>query len=217
MGLAKGGIGYLRMLVKGVIPDDFADVYAEALQGAAFLDIDPTGDQQEAVGWVRWNDALETDFSHGPDVLGDDVVLLRMRVDSLKVPTATLKAHVEHRIRYLRREQGRPKLTRNEKQQVTADIRRNLRQMSLPKMAMTEAQWSMSTGEIRLFGTSKRTVALFIDLFEKTFALKLDGMGPRNLLTMRGMADEDLERLEMSEPDQFHLHVNAPMPAGGAA
>lgn len=210
MGLAKGGIGYVRLLVKGVIPEDFEEVYGEALQGHAFLAIDPSSEQQEAVGWVRWDDALDTEFPNGPDVLSDDIVLLRMRVDTLKVPTVTLKAHVEHRIRHLRQQQGRGKLTRAERQQVTSEVKRGLRHDSLPKMGLTEAQWTMSTGEVRLFGTSKRTLALFIDLFEKTFALKLDGMGPRNLLMMRGMDDDDLERLEHTEPDQLHLHVNQP-------
>ena len=212
MGLEKGGIGYVRMLVKGVIPEDFAEVYGEALQAHAFTEIDPSTEQQESAGWVRWHDALDTDFPSGPDTLPGDVVLLRMRVDQLKVPTVTLKAHVQHRIRYLRTQQGRPKLTRAETQMVTAEVKRGLRHDSLAKMGLTEAQWSMATGEIRLFGTSRRTMALFIDLFEKTFALKLDPMGPRNLLMMRGMTDEHLAALEQSEPDPLHLRSNAPPP-----
>ena len=212
MGLAKGGIGYLRLFAKGVMPDDFEEAYTNALLAHAFLPIDPMSEQQESCGWVNWYDALLSEFENGPKMLEGDVMLLRMRVDTLKVPTTTLKAHVEHRARSLCKAQNRPKLTRNERQMVATEVQRGLRQDSLAKMSLVEAVWSMSTGEIRLLSTSKRTVALFIDLFEKTFALKLDVMGPRNLLMMRGMTDEDLGMLEVTEPDQLHLHVNAPPP-----
>jgi hypothetical protein len=210
MGLASGGVGYLRMIVNGTFPDDYEEVYGNALKALSFLPLDPTTEQQEAYGWVAWDDALSSDFSNGPALLAGDNMLLRMRIDTLKIPATTLKAHVEHRVKQLAQEQGRGKLTRNERSQVTADTKRSLRQQSLAKMALVEAQWSMATGEIRLLGTAQRTVALFIDLFEKTFALKLEVMGPRNLLMMRGMTDEDLNSLAASEPDQLHLRVNAP-------
>ena len=179
MGLVTGSIGYLRMCAKGVIPDDYEAVYATAMQSHAFSPIDPLSEQLESCGWVHWDDPLSTDFSSGPRLLFGDVLLMRARIDTLKVPATTLKAFVEHRIRQICHDQQRAKLTRNERSQVVDDTKRQLRRESLPKMTLVQAQWSMSTGEIRLFATSNRTVALFLDLFEKTFALKLDGMGPR--------------------------------------
>jgi|GEM_PF-6306533 len=210
MGLSKGSIGYIRLVAMGDIPEQFEEPYTDALLENQFRDLDAQSDEEVVHGWVRLDDPLSTQFKTHELVQTGPVIPLCLRIDTLKVPAATLRAHVKHREKKKLAEFGRPKLTRAEKEQIRTDVRRNLRSLSLPKMQLAEAIWNLGTGELRLISTSKSTVGFFIERFEKTFGLNLNELGPRGLLWMRGFTDDELARLGGVEPERFHLHVNPP-------
>ncbi len=205
MGILTGNVGYLRFVVIGELPDELGEAYADALQGHAFAEIDPAGDEERAVGWVRFDDPFASEWAPAELGAADGRVLLRLRVDGLKVPGLMLKAYQQVAERNRLRQAGRDKLTRAEKDQIKLEVKKDLRGRSLPRMALHDVVWNLSSGEVRLFATSKAVAGLFVEIFEKTFAVQLRMLSPLTVLWNRGVSDEDLEKLAATEPERFHL------------
>ena len=216
MGLLTGSVGYIRFAAIGEVPDALGDVYAEALAGHAFREIDAFGEEERSQGWVRFDDPFSSEWA--PHEIGEEGgrVVFRMRVDTLKVPAVMLKAYTVAGERERLRAAGREKLTRPEKDQVKSDVRKELRRRSLAKMALYDIVWNLGSGEVRLFATSRSVAGLFVEAFEKTFALKLQQLSPAVVLWMRGMVDEELDQLAGLEPERFHLQAGRSKPKGGA-
>lgn len=205
MGLLNGAVGYIRFVTIGDVPDSLGEAYAEALAGHAFREIDPLGEEERTLGWVRFDDPFSSEWAPA-EIGGDDGrMVLRLRVDTLKVPGVMLKAYTVATERDRMRAAGRDKLTRAEKDQIKSDVRKDLRRRSLAKMAFFESVWNLGSGEVRLFATSRSVAGLFVEIFEKTFALKLQQLSPAVVLWMRGMVDEELDALAGLEPERFHL------------
>lgn len=211
MGLANGTLSYLRFVAQGDMPEQWEEAWCEALQANGFHEIDPSSEVEQSCGWVRFDDAFEANWVPA-DLLGaGGLVLLRMRVDTLKVPAATLKAHLERAISHRCKTLGIDKLTRNEIEMLKLEVKKELRRRSLPRMQLVELAWNVGSGELRLMTTSRGTATHFVDLFEKTFRMELRVIGPRSVLWLRGMQAEALDALGALEPERFHLGV------GGAA
>lgn len=215
MGLLTGGVNYIRFRAIGDVPDALGEVYADALAGHAFREIDPYGEEERSLGWVRFDDPFVSEWA-AHEIDGEDGrVVLRLRLDTLKVPEVMLKAYTVAVERDRLRAAGREKLTRAEKDQVKSEVRKDLRRRSLAKMALYDIVWNLGSGEVRLFATSKTVAGLFVEAFEKTFALKLQQLSPAVVLWMRGMVDEELDQLAMLEPERFHLQAGRSEPQGG--
>ncbi len=208
MGLRKGSLGYVRFVATGEIPEEFERIYTEGLNGHAFREVDPYTDEDETAGWVRGDDPLMAEFEEHELVLPGAIILLRLRIDTLRVPAALLRAHVDHEVKRILKEQDRAKLTRAERQQVTADVKKDLRRRSLPKMQLVDATWNLGTGEVRVLSTSKKSLGHFVDRFEKSFALVLQPLGQRNTLLLRGVDEQLVDQLCMLDPVLFHLPPN---------
>ena len=52
-----------------------------------------------------------------------------------------------------------------------------------------------SSSSRQLATTGRRLAGLFVDLFEKTFALQLRVVGPQGVLWLRGLSAEELDAL----------------------
>ncbi len=210
MALQSGSISYMRLVAVGEMSDAPEEAWCAALAERGFMEIDPTGELQESCGWVRFDDAFESNYMPHELIGPGGVVLLRMRVDTLKIPAATLKAHIARAVRERSKALGVDKLTRTEKDAVRDEMRKQLRRRSLPRMQLIECAWNLGTGELRLATTGRRLAGLFVDLFEKTFALQLRVVGPQGVLWLRGLSAEELDALGALQPEKFHLSSGGP-------
>ena len=204
MSLATGTLSYLRFLAE-TVPAAFEVPFCDAMHEQRFRDIDPDGDLEQARGWVAWDDVFAAEFDPAALVSPSGHLLLRMRIDTLKVPAVTLKAYTEQAGRERARAANRDRLTKRELDALKLEVKKRLRKRSLAKLQLIEADWNVQTGEVRLLSTSKATATAFVELFEKTFALKLMPVGLRNVLWLRGFQQEELDRLDALEPERFHL------------
>ncbi len=205
MAILNGTLSYARFVSSGETSPASQEAWCEALGERGFMEIDPTGDLEESCGWVRFNDAFETHYDPAELIGPGGVVLLRMRVDTLKIPAATLKAHTARAERLRCEALAVDKLTRSEREMVRTEMRKQLRRRSLPRMQLIECVWNVGTGELRLAATGRRLAGLFVDLFEKTFAQNLRVVGPQTVLGMRGLEPEELDALGALQPEKFHL------------
>ena len=206
MGLLNGSASYCRFVTLGELPEEEVEqTWADALEANGFREIQPHSEEEISAGWVRFDDAFESTWVPAEVIESSGVVVLRMRIDTLKIPAVTFKAHLiaveKDRMKKLQRE----KFTKTEKDQIKVEVKKDLRVRSLARMQLIEAAWNIGSGELRLFSTSKSVAGAFVELFEKTFSLSLRPVGPITLLWLRGMSEEDLERLEMIESERFHL------------
>jgi recombination associated protein RdgC len=213
MGLVTGSASYVRYVVVGELPDDWEDVYPEVMSEHGFREIDPNGDREVSVGWVRRDDAFEAAWGPGELFRPGGAMIWRLRIDTLKVPATTLKAHVTRAEQLQMAKLEREKLTRPERTQIKTDIGRQLRRASLPRMQLVDIAWDLSSGEVRLFGTGKSVRAYFVDLFEKTFGVRLLALDPTTLLLARGASDEEIDAIAALEPTPFQLAMRGPAAA----
>ena len=204
MPIASGTVSYLRFAAPPV-PADFEQRFCEALYNHRFLEIDPRSDVEKAQGWVRFDDAFESVFDAQTLLHPSGQLLFRLRIDTLKVPAPTLKAYTDQAARAKATATGRERLAKKELDQLKLEIKQQLRVKSLPKLQLVEVAWNVSTGEVRLFATSKAVAGLFVDKFEKTFEVALKVIGLLDVLAVRGMPQEEIDALAMLEPERFHL------------
>lgn len=204
MGIVNGSVSYLRFVV-GPVPEGFEEPYCDMLAQHQFNEIDPRSDLEESVGWVRFDDAFSGEVDPRDLVSTSGHVLLRLRIDKLKVPAITLKAHIDKASRERAKELDRDKLTKRELEPLKLEIKKLLRMRSLPRMQLVEVVWNIGSGELRLMSTSKAVATVFVDKFEKTFAQSLQPVGLLTILSLRGLSDTDRDALSLLEPERFHL------------
>ncbi|MCO4761767.1 MAG: hypothetical protein KC502_09700 [Myxococcales bacterium] len=209
MGLLNGSASYCRFVTLGELPEEnMEQSWADALEVNSFREIQPHSEEEISAGWVRFDDAFEGTWAPEELIGSGGVVLLRMRIDTLKIPGVTFKAYLHAAEKKRLVELKREKFTRSEKDQIKLEVKKDLRVQSLPRMQLIEAAWNISSGEMRLFSTSKSVAGAFVELFEKTFTLSLRPVGPITLLWLRGMSDEDIDKLELIDSERFHLASN---------
>lgn len=204
MGIVSGAVSYLRF-VANPVPDGFEEPYCDMLAQHAFNEIDPRSELEESVGWVQADDAFMAEFDPRTLVTSSGHVMLRLRVDKLKIPAGTLKAYVDKAARETAVKAGRDKLNKRETDALKLEVKKSLRVRSLPRMTLLEVIWNVQTGEVRLMSTSKSVAAVFVDKFEKTFAQALQPVGLLTILWLRGMSEADRDSLALLEPERFHL------------
>jgi len=204
MALHTGTVSYLRFVAPPVEPG-FEVKACEALAGHRFIEIDPRSEVDKAHGWVTFDDAFCGEFDPQTLVRGSGHVIVRLRVDTLKVPAATLKAYVDQAARARAQGSGRDRLAKKELDQLKLEVKKQLRVRSLPRLQLVDVAWNIGTGEVRLFTTSKAIAALFVDAFEKTFETQLRLVGLLDVLALRGMAQAEIDALALIDPERFHL------------
>jgi DNA recombination-dependent growth factor C len=205
MGLVNGSVGYLRFAALGELGEAGEAQFAEALAAHGFRDIDPHGEEEQTVGWVRLDDPFSAEWGPTELLQAGGLLLFALRLDTLKIPALTLRAYCQAAEREQLAAARRDKLTRAERDAVKQQVRRTLRGRSLPKLALVEVAWNLSTGEVRLFSTSRAVAGRFVELFEKTFAIALRPVGPMTVLWLRGLDEADAEALARTEPERLHL------------
>lgn len=204
MGLLSGAVSYLRF-VANPVPEGFEEPYCDLLAQHAFHEIDPRSELEESVGWVQADDAFAAEFDPRTLVSSSGHIVLRLRVDKLKIPAGTLKVYVEKAAKETALKAGRDKLNKRETDALKLEIKKQLRVRSLPRMTLLEVVWNVATGEVRLMSTSRAVAAVFIDKFEKTFAQALQPVGLQTILWLRGMGEAERDSLGLLEPERFHL------------
>lgn len=193
-------LSYLRFVPKGPVPD--IDLFASAFTNRGFCEIDPDGEVKTSVGWVRDDNPFATEWPDG--VFDGHLVAVKLRVDTLKIPAKTMREHLRADEREHMRTLARA-LTRPEKDQIKADVLRYLRRRTMPKMLLVDVLWDLNTGIVRLFSTSRPVAGFFVELFERTFSVGVQILGPMTVLAHRGVSDDDIQAIAETPLDTFRL------------
>ncbi|MBQ4077242.1 MAG: recombination-associated protein RdgC [Mailhella sp.] len=188
MSFQKASTSFTRFRIIDDIPADLWASVPEKLRQYAFIDIDDIAEER-AFGWTNFDDMLDTEWRQSPPEKGD-FLTFSLRLDTRRIPPAVLRKHVrlalrdeEERIKEL----GKKFIGRERKKELQEQVKLRLMGRFLPIPAEFQVVWNTQTGRVYFASTQTKMIEMFLDLFARTFELRLEQLLPYSLaLSMFG-------------------------------
>ena len=171
MGLLSKSATFVRFTVEGELPGNFWDFAAQRIPQYAFRDIDDSYDEY-SIGWVSVLNMFDAEFRYASYAAGDYIVL-GMRIDERKVPSAVLRKFCLKEEERLKKERQLPKLSRGQRLEIKENVKLMLTKKAMPAPAVYDLCWNMADGTALFFSTNGKAQTALEDLFKETFGLHL--------------------------------------------
>ena len=200
----KGSLTYLRFFVEGELPGDAQDRFVKAIRLRVMKPLEPDDEAPERSGWSRIGEPFELDLGF-EDVFYNNFVNLGFRTDRWVIPGPMLKAKLREAEQAYLVKKGRERLSKREKTEIKELVSRKLRRQLVPSMRAVDFSWSLDEGMVRFFSHAARPAGAMMDLFHRTFGLKLVPEAPYTLAARIGLtrateqAWQDLEPTMLEE------------------
>jgi recombination associated protein RdgC len=183
----RGSLTYARFFVDGDVPDDFREKFMRAIRLRAMKPLEAEDEDLERSGWCKVGEPFDIDL-HYEDVFYNEYLNLGIRTDKWQLPSTLLKQRVrEAEAAYLEKK-GRERLGRAEKAELKEMVARKLRKQSAPTTRMVDVSWSMNEGVVRFFSHAEKPAGNMIELFFRTFGLRLVPESPYTLAARLGLS-----------------------------
>jgi DNA recombination-dependent growth factor C len=204
MGAFSGSLTYRQYSVRDALPEGHMPLFQDGIERNVFHPLDPSKDQDRALGWCNPRFAMDLDLDSETYVYTDYIVLA-MRVDAWAIPATTLKLYTEAEVQRVMAEQKRESLSRYEHAEAKERVMMELRRRILPTIKVIDMVWNLDQGVVRFFNSSQRMNVDFMDLFESTFGLVLMPYGAFAAAHSQhaGLIEAERERLEVVDPSVF--------------
>jgi hypothetical protein len=202
LGARSGSLTFTRFFTQGALPKDLRRRFLEAARLRVFQPLKPDDEALEATGWCAMERPFDLELDSAK-IFHDSYVLLGFRVDRYRIPGALLKSQIADEEQRLLSRSKKSKLSRNEKLEIKERVVMRLRKKVLPTSKAIDVCWHLDAGTVLFFGHSKRMLADFCALFEKTFALPLLEDSPYTAATRAGLSRELARALKDVEPLSF--------------
>jgi len=183
----RGSLTYARFYAQGPVPDDPSDKFMRAIRLRAMKPLEADEEDLERCGWCKLGEPFELELRHD-DVFAAGFVNLGFRVDRWQIPSPVLKQRVREAERAYLEKKGRERLGRKEKAELKEMVARKLRKQSAPTTRVVDLSWSLDDGLVRFFSHSTKASGQMMELFEKTFGLKLVSEAPYTLAARLGLS-----------------------------
>lgn len=171
MGLLSNSGTFVRFAVEGEMPENFWEFAADRIAANAFKDIDDNYEEY-SIGWVSVMNMFDSQFAYASHAVGDYIVLA-MRIDERKVPSAVLKKYCMKEEERVRKEKQVPKLSRGHRLEIKESIKLMLTKKAAPMPAVYDLCWNLANNTVLFFSTSAKVHMALEDLFKETFGLHL--------------------------------------------
>ena len=182
MSFQKASTSFTRFRIIDDLPADLWASIPEKLRQYAFIDIDDIAEER-AFGWTNFDDMLDTEWRQSPPEKGD-FLTFSLRLDTRRIPPAVLRKHVrlalrdeEERIKEL----GKKFIGRERKKELQEQVKLRLMGRFLPIPAEFQVVWNMRSGRVYFASTQTKMIEMFLDLFTRTFELRLEQLLPYSL------------------------------------
>jgi recombination associated protein RdgC len=153
----------------------------------------------ERSGWCALGDPYELELSY-EKVFYNNFMNLGFRTDRWSIPSALLRANVKEAEAAYLEKKGRERLTKRERNEIKELVLRQMRRQSTPVVRTVDLSWSLDEGIVRFFSHSQRPTATMVDLFSKTFGLKLVPEAPYTLAARLGLSESEQHAWDVLEP-----------------
>ncbi len=191
MGFNNASVSFTRFKIADPVPDSlWADIPAR-LKQFAFMDIDNLPDER-SWGWVNFDDMLDEVWRTSPPEKGH-YLTFSLRLDTRRVSPAVLK---KQRTLALREEEEKAKqagqkfVSRTRKKELFEAVKARLLARTLPIPAEFNVIWNRDSNIVYFASVQTQMLAMFTDLFAKTFELDLEELTPYALAEY--LAGEDI-------------------------
>jgi hypothetical protein len=180
MGALKGSIAVRRYAVLDPLPQDLRKRLVRGLRAHAFLPLDPaTSDLDRSAGWVSILDGEDADL-HPEKVFfvapGGEQLRVSLRIDVLKPPTSEVRRQLGVKVAEREATEGR-RLSARERRGLREEITRTLRLRAFPRVKIVDAVWHLDAKRVWLWSQTKGANELFLDLFARSFNLRIEPEG----------------------------------------
>lgn len=203
MGVRRGSISVRRYVVLDPLPTRPHERFLKGLRAHAFLPIDPQSEIDRSAGWVSLLDGDDADLSKekvyfvgaaGPSGASSEQLRVALRLDVLKPPPAEVKRQTAARVQAIEAEEGRT-LSRRERRTLQEEVARTVRLRAFPRVKLVDLVWDFAAARVYFWSQTKAHNELLLDLFPKSFGLRLEPEGAARWAG--GFVDRDqLARLE---------------------
>jgi len=183
VGAKKGAIAVRRYQVtEPIAQKDVRGKLARGVRAHVFAPIDPRSPESRAHGWASLHDGDDLDLTAGKIFYIGTTEQLRitMRIDTLKPSTNDVRRIVDAEAAKKSEAEGRP-ISRGEKKAMREEAVRKLRLSTPPRTKLIDVIWELDAGRLFLFSQVRGMNELFVDLFTKSFALRLEEEGASRL------------------------------------
>lgn len=172
--LQSGGVSLKRFQVLGPVPDDIE--LSMALSKDMFRPFQD-GSEEERTGWVDWRNLLIT--PPDPDFLTNDrYALFGLRIDTRKIPTALLKAHIDLKLKTLMKEKDLAFVSKEGRISIQDEVKADLLKKVLPTPKVVEVAWDLKGGILITNASSSKAQSALVGLFMKSFGCELQPLVP---------------------------------------
>ncbi len=204
----KGPLTYLRFFVEGELPGEVHDRFVKAIRLRAMKPLEPEEEMPERSGWCRIGEPFELDLGF-EDVFYNNFLNLGLRTDRWVIPGPMLKAKLRDAEQAYLAKKGRERLSKREKTEIKELVSRKLRKQLVPSMRVVDFSWSLDEGVVRFFSHAARPAAAMMDLFHRTFDLKLVPEAPYTLAARIGLSKAEEKAWQDLEPTVLELEGSA--------
>lgn len=174
MGILHGTVTVQRFLALGPAPDD--EAIMAGLKRERFRPFE-SGLEEERVGFCDWRNHLLVPAEEGW-AFQDRFVVLGLRMDTRKVPPATLKAHVDLRLQRLMAEKDLVRVGKEARLSIQDEVKAELLHKEQPRTKMIEALWDRKAGRVTVMAAGSKPTEILTKLFMKSFGVELQLEAP---------------------------------------
>ena len=193
MGFLASSCSFTRFRVIDPVPDELWAEIPQLLKNGAFLDIDDTTEDQ-ADGWVSFDDYLDTTWQAGPPQIGA-YIAFSLRVDTRRIPAGVVRKHLVLALKRGKAENeknGKKFISRERRKELKELVQLSLRRRFLPVPNEFNVIWNTANNEIWFASTQEKVIELFAQRFLDTFKLHIEQLTPPALaLSMLGKESEE--------------------------
>ncbi len=204
MSARKGSLTYARFYVEGDVAAGFQARALKNIQAKILRPLDPNEPDPERSGWCRLSEPFELELEH-EHVFADDFVMLGVRTDRWAIPGPLLRAKLREHEAALLQKNGRERLSRKEKTELKEFVSKKLRRQIAPSTRAVDLTWSVDEKLVRFFSHSPKSAAIMLELFQKTFTVKLVPESPYTLAARLGMTAGEERAWQTLEPSEFEM------------
>lgn len=191
------------MYVWGEVEDGFEDKFVASIRNNVFEPLVAQEPEEEKSGWCSVADPFDLDLTYDK-VFFNNYVNLSLRIDRWRLPKPVFDAHFAQAAKEYLEKKERERLTRKEKEDLRIFVAKRLRKQVIPQMRIIDMSWDMEAKVVRFWNNSPKTHERFMEIFEKTFKLKLVPESPYANAIKIGITEEQAKSLVNKELSMFH-------------
>jgi hypothetical protein len=151
----------------------------------------PDEDALERTGFCAIGDAYELNLR--PDtVIYENYINLGIRTDRWVFPSSLVRARVREAEAAYIEKKALKRLSKHQRAELKLAVQQKLKQKLTPQIRAVDLSWSMDEQIVRYFTHSARSITSMLELFEKTFHIKLVPEAPYTLAARSG----DIKQLD---------------------